>query len=215
MILVDIETARNPSVPVPDPGPPPSNYKDQAKIDAWLQEKRVKLERSMSLSPLTGRVVCIAAAVELEETKVFINASESKLFDDFTVWLKGLDLSREAMTLGQHALCAYNGLSFDFPFLSTRAAVLGNRYIGSRFACRRSGDRYHVDPYSRDIGGTLGAFAAAFGHYHPSPDGGAQVQGWWDALSWGMIEAHVKDDIAALKAIAIPLRDAGVISPMR
>lgn len=211
MILLDIETARDPSVPVPDPGQPPASWRDPAKIDRWKRESREKKAAAMALSPHTGRVVVVTASVDDAQPVSFFGPDEGETLREFGAWVASVDAEGGDL----HALCAYNGLDFDFPFLAWRAALVGEGELARRASCRSHGDALHVDPYDRRIGGSLAVAAASVGHHHPSPAGGGLVSAWLEAGNIDAIIQHGVDDILALQPVASMAVAAGLIRPQR
>jgi DNA polymerase elongation subunit (family B) len=136
-IILDIETAGDLSPAMMESieaeaqqQKPPSNYKDPAKIEAYLAEAKAKhiaaaVERA-ALSPLTGRVVCVTVAVEGEDgwSTTCIGPDgpgsampERELLDRSMAYLAKADAGCRVVT--------YNGTAFDLPFLSLRCMVRG------------------------------------------------------------------------------------------
>lgn len=128
----------------------PSNYKDPAKIEAYLAEAKAKhiaaaVERA-ALSPLTGRVVCVTVAVETGDEGWKITTigpdgpgsamPERELLDRSMTYLAGSDAGCRIVT--------FNGSAFDLPFLALRCMV---RHLVSPWTIPRPKGDYarHLD----------------------------------------------------------------------
>lgn len=209
LILFDIETVADPSVPPPPIGSPPSTWKDPAKIAQWKVEAQAKAAKKMSLSPTTGVIVLVSALLGDRGIVQFTGVTEFELLADFGLWLR--DQRGLSDAADRRAVCAYNGTGFDFSFVAWRAARLGQFELAQSVGCSRKwGDRYHVDPFPQ-LQAPLGVAARSLGHEHPSMSGGSQVGQWWKGGNMGAILSHGMDDIRALQVVAAVALRAGMI----
>lgn len=100
----------------------PANYKDPAKIEAAILERRQADMDGAALHWWTGRVLCISAApVEPEGSithETFAGADERKVLCALFDWLCELDADRRVILTGKSSEL------FDLPYLRGRALAL-------------------------------------------------------------------------------------------
>lgn len=120
---MDIETVRDLNqqwaLPVPTA---PGNYKKPEAIEQYIREARTKQLEQMALSPLTGRVFCVAFVSGDGEAPVVFRCGDETLFDEADVLRNTLQWLRK-MQLAGDTLITYNGYSFDLPYIFKRAAI--------------------------------------------------------------------------------------------
>ena len=112
MITVDIETAANGKASAywDQKGfSAPGNYKDEAKIKAAIEEKRMESRGKSGLYPWTARVTCIVCFDG--EWHTFYGEEEAVILRDFGTYLS---------TKGNAVLTGKNFLTFDNPMLVGR-----------------------------------------------------------------------------------------------
>lgn len=137
-LFLDIETIPDPTAVLllPDPEAP-SNYKDPAKIDAYVVEKRVKQLNRAALDPDTGQIC--AAAFQVGTGGVPTVLTHFKL-DERAI----LDAAFAALASTQGRCVGYNILRFDLPFLLRRAFALGMKL--GELAAKLTQKRGAVEP---------------------------------------------------------------------
>lgn len=118
-ICFDIETAPLPEAAdyLVEPIEAPSNYKDMAKIAAYIEEKKAKQIDTCSLDPDLCRIVAVGMQVE-DDREVYSVAAEA-----------GKDEAAIIQWLWSHAegkhLVGFNCIAFDLPVLLRRSLYLG------------------------------------------------------------------------------------------
>jgi hypothetical protein len=95
----------------------PANYKDPAKIEAYLSEKRATQLEAAALSAETARVLCVGILRNGGESRFVHDDDESALLRK--TWLE-LE-TREA----DEIFVTFNGSRFDWPMLARRCYSLG------------------------------------------------------------------------------------------
>lgn len=138
-IAIDIETV--PDLSKIDMLPEPeidSRLKDPEKIEAVKEKKREQQIAEMGLSPYTGRVCAYAVYGENVSISDFIseieNENEIALISAIIAYL------REA-----NPLVTFNGISFDIPFIYSRAMLLGVN--AAPYSVSYWSRRYSVKPH--------------------------------------------------------------------
>ena len=118
MLFFDIETEANPDALefLPEPTAP-ANYKDEAKIAAYIEEKRQQEIERAALDADYGRIVAIGLKVKSGPviSMVYPQDNEADMLGVFWQTLyeqKGL-------------CCGYNVLGFDLPYMLRRSMELG------------------------------------------------------------------------------------------
>lgn len=99
-------------------GKVPSNYKDPAKIDAFVEDKLTEWDSKAALSPYTGKVAGWGCALGMQDVEAQASLTEEKsLLETFFH-----EFSRHPVVL-----TGWNVRRFDIPFLTMRAMILGVR----------------------------------------------------------------------------------------
>lgn len=219
-IVFNIETARDPETPeslVPQFDMPdkssfsaPSNYKDQTKIDDYIerayqsaiQDSKQKVEEDlnkMGLSPLTGRIVCLSMITSWQpypDVNV-VHGDEEKCLKMFVEEIK--------YCLGEHKriyprLVGYNSKTFDLPYIMLSALKYKISIPLHQDYLRRYDYRSHFDVYDFIASnlshrkGTLGDWGERFIGRRPWGKGD-QVQGWVDQDDWESITKHCNSNV--------------------
>jgi Predicted 3''-5'' exonuclease related to the exonuclease domain of PolB. len=112
-LYFDIETSPLPEAELQAVMPKfeaPSNYKDEAKIKAVIEEKKKAWLEDAALDPITGRVLCVGLLLGGKFT-ILDNPEESQLLGEF--WGRCVIPGRR--------LIGFNILLFDLPFLIRRS----------------------------------------------------------------------------------------------
>jgi len=139
--VMDIETTgRADAADYLPPIEAPGNYKDLAKIEAYLAEKRAaQLERA-ALSAETARILCVGILRMSGEPLVIHDDDERRLLRE--AWLE-LETREE-----DEIFVTFNGSRFDWPMLARRCYALGVP-VPSWFPCDgRWPHRTHCDLFT-------------------------------------------------------------------
>lgn len=136
--VIDIETSARPDADqfIKEPEAP-SNYKDAAKIEAYINEKRLKLLEEAALSAETARVLCVGI---LRDTQYNLECHDDEKDLLHMTWqiLEGRKDDEVFVT--------FNGAKFDFPMLVRRSYALGVSVPSwMQDKAWRFGPDYHVD----------------------------------------------------------------------
>lgn len=201
-LVFDCETAPMPGCAqyLTDSIEAPSNYKDPAKIAAWVEEKRAKQIADAGLDLDLCEIVAIGIgfpAVTYAQTRA--TTSEEDM-------LRGLWRFVKNTQDQGGSLVGFNCLSFDLPVLLRRSLYLGIPTPTIAI------DKYRHDgvidvAHELTFGGrmtwrSLAFYCRRFGIPHDDSVDGSQiaqlvVEGQWDA-----IERHVRADVTATAALA-------------
>ncbi len=225
-LFFDIETRADTEAPTRLPEPEaPANYKDPAKIAAYIAEKKAAQIAQAALDPDMGSVSSLAFRLgERDQTCVHILVPDSG----------DIDYARETEDLGCHLsvylhddkqeraqmecalleafwaafaeadgdCCGYNILGFDLPFLQRRSMALNVKppIVLPRLS------KYQTDPvrdlygllYNWQPGKGLKAVAKLYGLPNALPDlDGGEVA----AMDWRVEAAYVANDVALVVAL--------------
>lgn len=139
MIFFDIETEGRPEAIAALPEPTaPANYKDEAKIAAYIAQARVEQAAKAALDPDAGRISAIGlcfndhpqATITVCMTATWDRTSE----DDAVLKAAGVvalgGVSEEWLldkfwrTTAGESICGYNIIGFDIPYLQRRSMAL-------------------------------------------------------------------------------------------
>jgi hypothetical protein len=198
--IVDIEaTGIDDAAEFMEPVEAPSNYKDQAKIDAYKEEARKAQLTKCALDPDLARVVAVGMAdpatgiVQVESVRD--ERDEAEMLD--RVW-KGL--------AGHTTIVGYNVLGYDLPVLLRRSLYLGVPAPSIQI------DKYR-HPSVIDLMQLLsfnGAikfrglkfYAKRFGIPCDDAVSGADIPALVAAGAWAMVETHVESDVRLTMALA-------------
>ena len=201
MLAFDIETiADTTAIPLLPPCEAPSNYKDQAKIDAAVAEKTAERNAKLALDPDCCRIVAIGYTTS-----------------DDTIWVdvcEGEASEREALCafwrrwsrIGQRPV-GFNCVGFDLPVLIQRSRILGvpPAHLELRkYGCAAVDDLM----LSLHHGGLTPFKGLAFwvkrlGLDVPEDTStGKDVAGFVAADDWEAVKAHCASDVARTLALA-------------
>lgn len=202
MIVVDIETLAVDGIQI-EPVSAPANYKDEAKIAAYVAEKQAEQISKAALYPWTARIIALGWCYEGEDVERVLVAdsdeTEAALLREF--WGRVVD-DRNGSVEG---LVTFNGLGFDLPCLMARSRLLKVP------APVLNLDRYrtpHVDLMQRlTWNGAIQArslkwFASRFGLDVQDAFSGAEIAGLYEDRNWDAIRAHVESDVRLTRQLA-------------
>jgi len=109
----------------------PKNYKDQAKIDEWLENKKAEVEKELAIDSDYAEIACIGVKIDDEPSKLVS-------LEDIT------DL------IMKHNLITFNGKGFDIPVLIKNALKQGKTEKDFAFSVlkemkKRWNSQSHID----------------------------------------------------------------------
>ena len=197
-VVLDLETVAAPGCAEwLDPPKAPSNYKDPAKIAAYVEEARAKQIETAGLEPDLCEVVAVGFRhpehVTASAVYTRMDGDEADVLD--YLW----DAIRGRVVVG------FNVLSFDLPVLIRRSQLLGVPVPNISL------DRYrtpHIDLLERlSFNGkltyrSLGFYCRRFGIDVPDSVSGAQVAALVAANDWPAVAAHCRADVDKTAALA-------------
>lgn len=115
--VFDIETGPRPDAEAwLPPIEAPANYKDPAKIEAYLAEKKATALERAALSAETGRVLCVG---------LFARERFDCIAEDDEATLLRITWEQLAAREANDVFVTFNGARFDWPFLVRRSYLLG------------------------------------------------------------------------------------------
>lgn len=210
-IVFDLETlAIDGAASLAEPVSAPSNWKDEAKIAAYVAEKQQAQIARAGLYPWTNRIIALGWCEETDETeRVEVCGSEARERAVLTEFLEHIVDNRGAVI----PLVTFNGLAFDLPTLMARARLLGVR------CPELSIDRYrspHPDLMQiLTFRGALDArsltwFAKRFGLDTSDAFSGKEIATLYEDGNWDAIKAHCASDVRLTRQLAERL---GVLRP--
>lgn len=200
-LIFDIETCSLPEAKdYIEPAEAPGNYKDPAKIAAYIEEKNLQNLNECGLDVDLCRVVAIGWQREDADTPSVVTtnlSSEREIIEAF--WM---------MATGRH-LVGFGCLDFDLPVLLRRSLYLGIP------TPRISIDKYR-HPDVTDLMGELSYngklkwrglafYSKRFGFDVPDTMTGADVEKAVTDGRWADITAHVKADVTKTALLAAKL----------
>jgi len=116
--VLDLETAgRDDAAEFLPPVEPPANYKDSAKIEAYLAEKRGRQLETAALSADTARILCVGILRDGHPPLFLHDDDEAALLR--TTWH---ELETRA---ADEVFTTFNGARFDWPMLARRSFAKG------------------------------------------------------------------------------------------
>ena len=202
-LIIDIATAPLPDVAqyLNDQISAPANYKDPAKIDAYIAEKRAEQSDRAALDPDLCRIsmVGIMTGYRLAVGPILnpcrSEAEERKVLSELG-----------AMLSGDVVIITFNGLKFDLPILMRRA-----QYLGVKFP-KLNLDRYrspHIDLFNvlsmngQLPGHSLQFYKARLGWLDvEKPLQGAEEARVFETDAWEELVVSVSHDLEITKRLA-------------
>lgn len=202
-IILDIETvAVDDAAALAEPVTAPANYKDAAKIAAYVAERQAEHVSRAALYPWTARVVAVGV-IDGDQAEHVLTAADEAAEAELLrqVWALALD-HREGLTA---SIIGFNHLSYDLPVLLARSTLLGVRPPAMSLDKYRSP---HVDLMQRlTWNGAIQArslkwFARRFGLRVDDTISGGDIAALYAAGDWAGITSHVRSDIRLTRALA-------------
>lgn len=197
-IVIDIETIGSPDcAEYLDPVKAPDNYKDEAKIKAYCDEKRVKQIEQAGLEADLCEVVAVSWMVAESHTRpaVFTRAAGDE--GDLLSLLWG--------AIGLRSVIGFNCLGFDLPVLIRRSQLLNIAHP------RLNLDRYrtpHVDLLERLTWNgkltyrSLGFYCRRFGIPSEDTTSGKDIAALVAANDWLAVGKHCQADVEKTALLA-------------
>ncbi len=189
MLFFDIETECNPDAIQHMPEPTaPGNYKDEAKIAAYIEEKRQEQIQRAALDADYGRITAIGIKMNATtKSESFMNNGDMEDVIIREFW--------DAYKYHHGQSCGYNIIGFDLPYLMRRSFALGIK--PSVMPDLR---RYQTQPtldlmailYNWGTAKGLKTVCQLYGINNPLPDlDGSQVAG----MDTETLRAYVENDV--------------------
>ena len=200
-IVVDLETVAVAGVKT-EPVTAPANYKDEAKIVAYVKEKQAEQITRAALYPWTARIVALGWCEEGEDIeRVTIcdsDAAEATALREF--WGRAVD-TRGAVT----PLVTFAGRTFDLPVMLARSRMLGVK--APILDLRKYGNShpdllkiltfdYEQPPRS------LKWFAELFGLDVSDAFGGKEIAQLYEDQNFDAIKSHCASDVRLTRLLA-------------
>jgi hypothetical protein len=198
-MVCDLETVASPdAASFLDPVRPPANYRDEAKIAAYVKEKFAERVENAGLEADLAEIVAVGWLQEETDIPPLVVTRHDM---DEVELLRGL-----WRVVGQRAIVGFNCLSFDLPVAIRRSQLLGVAYPNLNL------DRYrspHVDLLERlSFNGkltyrSLNFYKRRFNLGLPDdPHSGADIAALVAAGDWAAVASHCRSDVEATAALA-------------
>lgn len=166
----------------------PKNWKDPAKIEKYIEDKKKEIIERAALSPLTGKVVCIGFGRRIRNEEEWlcetcVGMDEKTILGAMDSYLHGCNATK---------IITFNGKRFDIPFLLARQM---KHNVSTEFKLPIGYDKRHVDLFDllgRD--GSLGAWSAAI-LGKPHEQDGSDVAAMVEREAWDELAAYCLDDV--------------------
>jgi uncharacterized protein YprB with RNaseH-like and TPR domain len=196
-IVLDIETVASPdAASFLDPVRPPANYRDEAKIAAYVKEKFAERVENAGLEADLCEIVAVGWMDEDYNTaNVYTRHGSSEVMLLQELWEQ----------IGSRAIVGFNCLGFDLPVAIRRSQLLGVSCPSLNL------DRYrtpHVDLLERlSFNGkltyrSLGFYLRRFGIPHEDTTTGADIARLVAANDWAAVVSHCRSDVQGTAALA-------------
>ena len=125
IVALDIETIGNPDAAalMPELEIKAGNIKDPAKIAEKLAAAKAERLTKAALDPLTARIICYAAAGEVNgEEKNVVETVDAPTDDAERALVQSI---MEMLGTKEIRIVTWNGIGFDLPMIYKRAMILG------------------------------------------------------------------------------------------
>lgn len=197
---VGIETASDFLEPVEAP----SNYKDPAKIAAYIEEAAQKAIERCALDPDLCRIVALGhGEAHGEDHVILCRDEETEAAALEALWKQVTNSAGVPRTI-----VTFNGFGYDLPVLMRRSQYLGVPYLVLNLDKYRTS---HIDLMQKlSFNGaikphSLKFYAARFGMPVDDVDG-SQIAALVKAGDWKAVEDHCRADLALTRFLAQKLR---------
>jgi hypothetical protein len=188
-----------------EPVEAPSNYKDQAKIDAYIAEATAKAVDRCALDPDLCRIVALGHGEADGKDNVIICRDETTEAAALAALAKHLT-NAQGVT---RTVISFNGFGYDLPVLMRRA-----QYLGVSFPVLNI-DKYrspHIDLMQRlSFNGAikphkLSFYGSRFGCPVLDDFDGSQIGALVQAGNWQAVESHCLSDLRLTRFLAQKLK---------
>lgn len=205
VVFLDLETLPGPERPDPETLTPPGNYKSPDAISKWRAENADKLYRAQALDSMLGRILTIGFAVDDQDPVAMTLGLEAENEADLLRQFENAII--EECGSAPPTWVAFNGYSFDMPWIWRKAIKHGLNYLPRKI----NFDRYKgniVDPmrmwHPHDYRGfvKLGDLAAFLG-LGTKTDGfdGSMIFDAWQEGRLEEIADYCREDVALVREV--------------
>lgn len=210
-LVIDLETvAIDGAGSLVEPVSAPANYKDEAKIAAYIADAQKAQIEKAALYPWTARIVALGWCEETDDVEHVAvcnsEAREATVLREF--WERVVD-SRGNVT----HLVTFNGRSFDLLVLMARSRMLGVTAPVLNVDKYRSPhpDLMQILTFNGAIPArSLGWYARRFGLNTDDAFSGREIAGLVADSNWDAVTAHCASDVRLTRQLAERL---GVMKP--
>ncbi len=204
--ILDLETIAHPDASTwVGPLSAPSNYKDEAKIAAYIKEAEEERAAKFALNADTCRIVALGFVdVGSNDPTVYLMKDE---FEE----REQLKMFWESYRKLRPRLVSFNGLHFDLPVLLMRSLYLNVDFPRIKIAPAWKSEAVHTDLYQvlsldgardrRDVG-SLAFYARRWGIGTLDKVCGADIAQLVAEGNWAAVEAHCLSDVGLTHALA-------------
>jgi len=201
-LILDLETvAISDAGDYLEPATAPTNYKDAAKIAAYIAEAEAAQVSKAALYPWTARIIaagwCETPGDVVTVRLVNADALEATLLRELADRINDQGYTVPIVT--------FNGLGFDLPVLMARARLLGVPFPAldiSRFRSPHP-DLLKILTFDGAIPArSLKWFAKRFGLNTDDAFSGREIAQLYEDGNWDAISAHVTSDVTLTRQLA-------------
>lgn len=214
--ILDIETAPDAAV-LPllaeelDAITAPATYKDEAKIAAYVAEKRADAIAKLAVDIDTLRIIALGWATDVDSRVTCAATDLDEMHMLSTFWQHAKEWKIQAQKAAEtHVVCGFYLSTFDIPAIVRRSQILGvtvprvfnlDRYRGNVL------DLADVLTFNRStarFSRSLEFYASRFGLVSPDEpySRGSDVPAWAERGDWAAIEDHLSQDLRITRALA-------------
>lgn len=202
--VIDLETVAIPdAADYLEPVSAPSNWKDEAKIAAYVKEAQAEVLGKAALDIDLARIVALGISQPGHDTRVLTTQHETEV--SILTWLWD---QWGRVPYGERQMVTFNGLSYDVNLLLRRSMYLGVKapHIQTdRFKHPEVIDLFAIlsrDGQQKPWHG-LQFYLSRLGYPKAGPDiTGAEIAARYAAGDWAAIEQHCRMDVEATKWLA-------------
>lgn len=181
----------------------PSNYRDPAKIAAYMEERRPDYVARTALDSMRGSICAIGWAYDREPVLVVAGDDEMDLLDLFATSIME-ECAGESVTWVGHNL-----LGFDLPWLRRHAARYGMTELlrmlpggpGDRWGERVRDTMQLWQSTERGPGHYALDDVARFLRLRPGKTQGSAIPGMVARGQWDQIREHCADDVSLVRQV--------------
>lgn len=213
-MILDIETiAIDGAEALVEPVSAPSNYKDEAKIAAYVAEGQARQIEKAGLYPWTARIIAMGWCEDSDDAAIVrvmnSEAAERDVLGEF--WGRVWDRRTNVVL----PLVTFNGRAFDLPVLMVRSRLLGVRYPVLNIDRFRSPhpDLLRILTFDGVLDyRSLTWFAKRFGLPTDDAFSGREIAQLHEDGNWDAIRMHCESDVMLTRMLAERM---GLVRPVR